>query len=339
MDNARYKILLVEDDKLDQVAFIRMVEEQRLPYDCTVAASVSEAKQNLTSQSFDIVIADYALGDGSALDILDVIGDSPVIFVTGVGNEELAVTAWRAGAYDYLIKDSERHYLKTVSITVENAVRHKRMENKLRLLSHAVVSTEDCVYITDTDDKITFVNRAFCETYGYTEEEVIGEDCNVLWKQGDDETPYQAVDGWEVGFYHKRKDGSQFPVSLSSSEIRDENGKEIAVVVIARDISERMKAETRLRTLNQELENQNRFMSELALSVSQDLTESLTVLNDIINEAGTIAQSSEQNDLFGNLQSAQKDIARMLRTISSFQDTAKIEASKTEVKVADAAFE
>ncbi len=109
--------------------------------------------------------------------------------------------------------------------------------------------------------------------------------------------------------------------------------------MIARDISERMKAESRLRNLNQELENQNRFMSELTLSVSQDLTESLTALNDIINEAGTDARNSKQNDLFGNLQSAQKDIARMLRTVSSFQDTAKIEASKTEVKVADAAFE
>jgi len=76
------------------------------------------------------VIADCFLGDGTAFDILDLVKDTPIVVVTGTGNEEIAVKAWRAGAYDYLTKDLERSYLKTVPITVENAIRHKKAEDK-----------------------------------------------------------------------------------------------------------------------------------------------------------------------------------------------------------------
>ena len=265
MENTRCRILLIEDDKLDQKAFKRMVEDNELSYDCTTAASVSEARSILDSEQFDIVIADYSLGDGTAFDILDWVKNTPIVFVTGAGDEEIAVKAWKAGAYDYLIKDHERNYLKTVPITVENAIKHKRMESRLRLLSHAIMSTDDSVYITDLEDKITFVNRAFCETYKYTEEEIIGKDCNVLWEGSfavsDSENVYQAVGGWETGFFHKRKDGSKFPVFLTRSDVKDESGNEIALVVISRDISERMQLENELRTENMKLKKQNRLKS------------------------------------------------------------------------------
>ena len=41
MENMGYKILLIEDDKLDQMAFKRLVKEKELSYDCTIVGSVS----------------------------------------------------------------------------------------------------------------------------------------------------------------------------------------------------------------------------------------------------------------------------------------------------------
>ena len=131
MENIRYKILLIEDDTLDQTVFKRLVKDKNLPYDYTIAGSVSEAWGILDSEIFDIVIADYLLGDGTALDILSLVKDTPVILVTGAGDEEVAITAWKAGAYDYLIKDHERNYLKVLPLTVENVVKHKKAEEKL----------------------------------------------------------------------------------------------------------------------------------------------------------------------------------------------------------------
>ena len=70
MENTKCKILMVEDDKLDQKAFERLVKDEKLPYDYTIAGSVSEAKSILASEQFDVVISDYAIGDGTAFDVL-----------------------------------------------------------------------------------------------------------------------------------------------------------------------------------------------------------------------------------------------------------------------------
>ena len=71
MDDTRYKVLLIEDDKIDRVAFKRLVEDENLPYDYLIAGSVSEAQNILSSNEFDVVIIDYLLGDGTAFDLLD----------------------------------------------------------------------------------------------------------------------------------------------------------------------------------------------------------------------------------------------------------------------------
>ncbi len=131
MDNTRYKVLLIEDDETDQIAFKRLVKDENLSYDCTIAGSVSEANSILDADEFDIVIVDYLLGDGTAFDVFDSIKDIPIIITTGAGDEEIAVKAMKAGACDYLIKDRERNYLKVLPLRVENVVRHKRAEEKL----------------------------------------------------------------------------------------------------------------------------------------------------------------------------------------------------------------
>lgn len=339
MENTRYKILLIEDDKLDRMAFKRMLEEEELPYDCTVAGSVSAAKDILSLGRFDVVISDYSLGDGTAFDIIDLALNTPIILVTGVGNEEIATKAWKAGAYDYLIKDHEQNYLKTVPITIENAVKHKRMESRLRLLSHAVVSTDDCVYITDLEDKITFVNRAFCETYGYEEKEVIGKDSNILWNKGpvgaDRENTYEAVGGWEVGFFHRRKDGSEFPVSLSRSDVADENGNEVALVVIARDISERMKIETELRTSNQELIKENRLIKELAVALCHQLTEPIAELGNIIADAMRASAVQTDAQLRNGLELADKNINAVTGIIGNFLEVSQIDKDKINMAITE----
>ena len=261
MENIKYKILLIEDNKLDQMAFKRLIEDEKLPYDCTIAGSVAQAKQALARGQFDVIISDYSLGDGTAFDIFALVKDTPLIFVTGSGDEEIAVKAYKAGACDYLIKDLERNYLKTVSITVENAIHHKRTEDRLRLLSGAIMSTEDAVYITDIENKIIFVNKAFCKAYGYAENDVIGKDSQILWINKDSCTNtrcvFQTASSGQIKFYHRRKNGTILPVSLSRAIIKDAGGKNIAVVSIAHDITEQVLIEDQLRDLNKKMQKQN----------------------------------------------------------------------------------
>ena len=340
METIKFKILLVEDNKLDQMAFKRMVDAKGLDYDYMIAGSVAEAREILNTRRFDAVISDYSLGDGTAFDVLAMVKNAPVILVTGAGDEEVATKAWREGAYDYLIKDQEQNYLRTIPIAVENAIKHKGMEARLRLLSHAILSTDDSVYITDMEDKITFVNRAFCETYGYKEEEVIGKDCNILWKQNAAKTEtddsLSAVSGWEVGFYHMRKDGGGFPVSLTRSDVKDDNGNEVALVVISRDISERMEIENELRVTNKRLEKQNRLRKELSIAVCQQAEAPLAKLKNIIFNARTGAMGGVSHRLQEDLEAAEKNIERIKGIINDFLDMSQVDGSRMNVDMNEA---
>jgi len=311
MENTRYKILLIEDNELDQMAFKRFVENNAIPYDCTISGSVSEAKHLLNSDNFDIIITDHSLGDGTALDILDLAKNTPIIVVTGAGDEDTAVKTWKAGAYDYLVKDINQSYLNAIPITVENAIRHNLVEKKLQLLSGAIKSTEDSIYITDMQGTIIFVNKAFCKTYGYKVEDVVGKNGNILWigkhQSQNTRSVFQtktAGSSWEVGFYHRRKDDSVFPVSLSRSTIKDSNGKDVAIVGVARDITERILIEDEIRTASLKLKKKNQQQNKVAIMVTEALQRLLAN---------------------GNI-----DVAK--RVIDDYHDISKIDADQMDLK-------
>ncbi len=164
MEDTRNKILLIEDNKLDQMAFERFVKDEKLPYDCRVAASISQAHAMLTSEHFDVIVSDYSLGDGTALDILDLVKDVPIIVVTGVGDEEVAIRAWKGGAYDYIIKDLELNYLKSIPKIIENAINCKKMrealDRKQKNLEAIFDATPVGMLLVDGNMKVAHVNNA-----------------------------------------------------------------------------------------------------------------------------------------------------------------------------------
>ena len=126
MKNIRYKILLVEDDKVDQKAFVRLVEDRRLPYNYKIAGSITEAVEILDREGFDIIITDYSLGCSTAFDMLASIKNTPVIVITGT--EGSAINELKGRVYKMLVKDMERSYLKVLPDTIEKAIDHERKE-------------------------------------------------------------------------------------------------------------------------------------------------------------------------------------------------------------------
>jgi diguanylate cyclase (GGDEF)-like protein/PAS domain S-box-containing protein len=176
-----------------------------------------------------------------------------VIITTGAGNEEVAVRAMHEGASDYLVKDSDGNYLKVLPITIENVIERVMNQKQLKILSHALMSIGDSVYITDTKDNILNVNKAFVDTFGYQPEEVIGKNCCVLSKVC--ETVKDGCCDWNDSLdgmgmnevYHLKKDGSEFPTLLSSSCIKDDNGNILAKVGVVRDITEIKEAQKKLQ--------------------------------------------------------------------------------------------
>ncbi len=127
----QYKILFIDDDKIDRMAFERFARRETFPYDYIIAGSIEGTRDILKSNRFDVVVMDYFLGDGTAFELFEDLKGTPIIIVTGIGTEEIAVNAMKTGAYDYLIKDAEGNYLKTLPLTVENTIRRKQAEEEL----------------------------------------------------------------------------------------------------------------------------------------------------------------------------------------------------------------
>ncbi|MBS4058396.1 MAG: PAS domain S-box protein [Bacteroidales bacterium] len=130
----------------------------------------------------------------------------------------------------------------------------KAHEEQMILMTHAMQSLNDCVSITDTADKIIYVNDAFIRTYGYSREELIGENIKIVRKKGDEDEKTQTIlpstihSGWHGEIVNCKKDGTAFEVEISTSPVRNEAGEIIALSGIAVDISERKRMEKALES-------------------------------------------------------------------------------------------
>jgi len=129
----------------------------------------------------------------------------------------------------------------------------KRVEREMRLLAQTITSTKDCVSITDLEDRLLFVNEAFLEAYGYTEEELLGKPLATLRSSSMASDvarqilPATLRGGWYGEVINRRKDGKDLPLELWTSVVRNDEGDPVALVGVARDISERKRMEQALR--------------------------------------------------------------------------------------------
>ncbi len=148
-----------------------------------------------------------------------------------------------------------------VLVTAQDITETREAESKERLLAHAVSCTRDCFCLTDLSDTILFVNPSFCATYGYSEEELIGQSIRMVRRPSEapgelDQVREKTIVGeWNGEVINRRKDGSEFPVELWTSVVRDSSGEPVALAGIARDITERRRTDAFLR------ESENRFRS------------------------------------------------------------------------------
>lgn len=125
------KILFVEDNIIDLKSFKRFIERSNFKYIVDFSMSYDDVVDKLKYNEYVAIVTDFNLGINTAFDFFDFVDDIPIIIVTGAGNEEIAVQAMKKGAYDYVIKDMDYNYFKTIEITIENAIKNKQNETEL----------------------------------------------------------------------------------------------------------------------------------------------------------------------------------------------------------------
>jgi PAS domain S-box-containing protein len=150
------------------------------------------------------------------------------------------------------VRDSNGKIFEYRNVTRDISVR-KSAQEKIQLLAQAVKSTNDGISITDLDNNLIFVNDAFLKIHGYTENELIGKDINIVRSQNNPEHLLEEIRDatvkgeWQGELINRKKNGTEFPISLSTSSVVDDKGTPYGLVGITRNISERKKFEKALR--------------------------------------------------------------------------------------------
>jgi PAS domain S-box-containing protein len=162
----------------------------------------------------------------------------------------------------------------------------RRSEEKYRTILENI---EEGYLEVDLEGNFTFVNDAECRNLGYTREELIG----MNNRQYTDETTARKLYQTFNGVYRKgepvkvldveviRKDGIKAVNEVSVSLIRDSEGKPIGFRGIARDITERKRAEEKMTTLQEQLRQSQKMeaIGQLAGGVAHDFNNLLTVIH------------------------------------------------------------
>ncbi|MGH7613671.1 MAG: PAS domain S-box protein [Gemmatimonadales bacterium] len=125
----------------------------------------------------------------------------------------------------------------------------RRTEEQNRLLAHTIQSTGDIISITDLDGRFTFINRAFLTTYGYGESEVMGRSVALI--DSPRTPPALQIEireatrrgTWRGELWNRRKDGTDFPIALTTSQIRDPDGRVVGLVGVWNDITKRRRGD------------------------------------------------------------------------------------------------
>ncbi|HYN26210.1 MAG TPA: sigma-54 dependent transcriptional regulator, partial [Pyrinomonadaceae bacterium] len=139
---ARNRILIVDDESGLRFGIRDFLELQG--YEIDEAESCREAQELFRTSRPDIVIADYMLPDGTALDLLprlkEINPDIPLLILTAHGSIDLAVRAIKEGAEQFLTKPLELPALMVIlkRLLENQRNRHKQLASRSRQVRHAV---------------------------------------------------------------------------------------------------------------------------------------------------------------------------------------------------------
>lgn len=170
---------------------------------------------------------------------------------------------------------------KIFTLIIRDITERKKAEEHFRLMAKIFESSINAIVITDINAKIIDVNPGFTEITGYSKEEVLGKNPNMM-KSGRHKHEYYKdmwqtllkTGKWNGEIWDRRKNGELYPKWLFINVVKDDKGDAKHYVGISSDITIAKNAETKLRRLAHydvltDLPNRALFIERLKWALSQ----------------------------------------------------------------------
>ena len=299
------KILYVEDEfphvELTQRALEEYLEEE---FTLLHRVSVQSALELLRADpNIDVVLTDLRLPDGSGLELLTKVQDLPnppaIVLVTGQGDEEIAVTALKAGAADYLVKQTD--YLHRLPVVIKNAMvqnelaREQAAKHEAEIKYQSLIEHTPAVVFLDIGDleKTIYISPRIEDLTGFTPEEWIADP--ELWRKNlHPEDRGWVIDKARISIENKsrfqeeyrflKRDGRVIWLKEDTHLLKDEAGSILYWQGILIDITNEKETEAALQRQLKEL----RILNAISLggeSISRD-----EIIDRVVKITATIYQ-------------------------------------------------
>jgi PAS domain S-box-containing protein len=277
----------------------------------------------LAGQTWDIIIANYAMPQFSGLDALAMVKerdlDLPFIIVSDAIGEDVAVAAMRAGAYDYVMKDDLARLGPAVQRALQEAgvrLAHRqavealqRSEERFRAL---IENASDIIMILNRDATIHYGSPSMERVIGYEQEEFIGkrprdfvhpDDLPVITNAFSHIIQNPGVP-LQVEFRIRHKGGSWGVYEAIGSNLLDDPAVE-GIIVNARHVTERRQTQETLELRVEQLAALSQASQAMTASLELDevLAEIISLANEVVesdytsvvlvDETGNIGRSAE----------------------------------------------
>lgn len=324
--------ILIADDETD-IALILKLQLEDAGYKTVRVKDGVEALEALARERFELLLLDIKMPRIDGLQVLKrVRAEWPamvVIMMTAHGSEEIAVTAMKDGALDYIAKPfSNDDMLKRVerAITYNRTLQdNRRLQQELaaeQIKTEAILQgMAELLVAVDTNGRVISINRMAEYFLGRSRDLIIGKSLDELLDVDlpeDLELPLRkvlitGVPEIDVSYSIAGPTGS-IQVLSSAAPLYDDSGNLIGAVEIIRDISS-------LKALERERED---FVSMLSHDLKNPITSIVGSL-DLVREGRLGPINDDQREF---IEAAEESCSEMVEMINSLLDIHKFEAGR-----------
>ena len=245
------RIIMVEDNPGDALIIQEMLKEiYDDNFDLHRFQRVDDGLKHL-NENFDIMLLDLNLPDSQGIGTFNTMNkhapELPIIILTGLIDEELAINIVSEGAQDYLVKGQIDKQL--LSRSIKYSIERKRIEIDLRNSEEKyrlmVEKIESGLFLINSKNEISYVNRQMADMLGYNMDDLINQDvfnfiqkkCRDVFKKHLKVNNRGIGQTYEIQFLNKN--GSPLWVLMSTSPLHKLTGEYIGAISIMTDITAR----------------------------------------------------------------------------------------------------
>jgi hypothetical protein len=293
------RLLIIEDNEDDAMLIVRNLRGGGIELDFERVETAAAMSTALSIQPPDIVISDNAMPAFDASSALRLLRDRqldvPFIVVSGQIGEETAVALMRAGAHDFVLKDSLARLLPAVIRELREAEERREQrrtrsalrssEERFRLVAehlHDVVFR----YRLGPNPGLEYISSAAVSMTGHPPEELYAAP-ELIFAMAEPEDRVGMVESWRTPPTHplvmrwRDADGFTKWIEQRAVAVLDENGQGVAVEGILRDITAQTLARLEHESLERQLHQVERLdaIGQLAGGIAHDFNNLLGVIS------------------------------------------------------------